>query len=142
MPANTENLLTLITLLIIFSISITIIILSSVSDDSVGDKLTIHHIGGNLLIPKTKKYLAKNVQIKPIRNKTATLFYNEWFREYFQLFDYEGHTHHKSLPSYYPIKAQRLFTKYIILSQLNDKYKCKFKIMTQSMTIITPSPTF
>ena len=142
MPANTENLLTLITLLIIFSISITIIILSSVSGDSVGDKLTIHHIGGNLLIPKTKKYLPKNVQIKPIRNKTASLFYNEWFRKYFQLFDYEGHIHHKSLPSYYPIKAQKLFTKYIILSQVNDKYKCKLKMITQDMTIITPSPTF
>ena len=110
-----------------------IILLSSLSDlTSHVNTFTIHTFGNDIF-----KYLHKSEEEIVVN----TSFNNQWFRKYFQTFDYKGHTHHKSLPKYYPIKAQKLFTKYIILSDLNEKYQCKFKTQIADQKI-SESNTF
>ena len=131
-----QRLFRYITLLVAFVVSTIVILSSSYSDRNEKFRNAIRNDGLQKFIQmKAKEDLTVGIQ----SDSNEISFYNEWFRKYFKLFDYKGHTHHKSLPSYYPIKAQKLFTKYIILSQLNDKYKCKLNISNKT---VKPSKTF
>eukprot|EP01083_Nonionella_stella_P003918 11276_1 len=125
-PLPGKTFICILALVILSAYILITMLLFSPTSASIWSKVTIvtDDIPFNVSVPN------QNVSLHPSSNSSnaTTSFRNEWFRKYFERFDSKGHFHHQSLPSYYPLKSQKLFTKYIILSQLNKTYECAFEI--------------